>query len=40
VRPRSGFDLIIAVITKADHCTDVADNEEYFAGLKFINLMR
>jgi hypothetical protein len=39
VRPRSGFDLIIA-ITKSDHCTVVADNEKYFAGLKFINLMR
>jgi hypothetical protein len=40
VRPRSGFDMIIAAITKADHCTVAADNEKHFAGLKFINLMR
>jgi hypothetical protein len=40
VRPRSGFDMIFATITKADPCSVAEDNEKHFAGLNFINLMR
>jgi hypothetical protein len=40
VRPHSGFDMIIAVITNADHCTVATDNEKHSPDCQFINLMR
>jgi hypothetical protein len=40
VRPRSGFERIIAATTQADQNSVAADNEKHFAGLEFISLMR
>ena len=39
-RPRSGLDMIIAAIAKANDCVVVTDNEKDFADLEFLNPLR
>ena len=40
MRPRSGFERIIAAVPKTDHSSVAADNEKHLAELEFISSMR
>lgn len=39
-RPRSALDMIIAAIAEASDCIVVSDNENDFAGIEIVNLLR
>lgn len=39
-RPRNALDMIIAAIAEANNCVIATDNENDFAGLKFVNPLR